>query len=97
MSCGVGYRRSSDPELLWLWCRPAAPALIRPLAWELPYAVGAVLKRQKQTNKQVLLMNICEKIKNKNTDHELKNWKVWEKVKQLSIRQIKVSISGETM
>ena len=24
--------------LLWLWCRPAAIALIRPLAWEPPYA-----------------------------------------------------------
>ena len=36
MSCGVGCRRSLDPELLW--CRPAAVALIQPLAWELPYA-----------------------------------------------------------
>ena len=25
-----------DPALLWLWCRPAAAALIRLLAWELP-------------------------------------------------------------
>ena len=23
MSCGVGRRRSLDPALLWLWCRPA--------------------------------------------------------------------------
>ena len=32
MSCGVGRRHSSDPELLWLWlwCRLAAVALIRP-------------------------------------------------------------------
>ena len=30
--------------------RPAAVALIRPLVWELPYAVGASLKRKiKQT------------------------------------------------
>ena len=28
--CGVGCRCGSDPELLWLWCRPAAVALIRP-------------------------------------------------------------------
>ena len=41
-----------DPKLLWLWCRPAATALIQPLAWEPPYAVGVALKRQKQTNKQ---------------------------------------------
>ena len=32
-----------DPALLWLWCRPAATALIGPLAWKSPYAVGAVL------------------------------------------------------
>ena len=35
VSCGVGCRRGSDPELLWLWCRPVAAALIRPLAWNL--------------------------------------------------------------
>ena len=47
MSCGVGHTRGSDPEL-WLWCRPAAAALIRPLAWELPYATGVALKRKKK-------------------------------------------------
>ena len=36
-----------DPALLWLWCGPAASAPIRPLAWDLPYAAGAALKRQK--------------------------------------------------
>ena len=41
MGCGVGHL---DPELLWLCCRPAAVALIRPLALELPHAVGAALK-----------------------------------------------------
>jgi len=37
-----------------LWCRLAATAPTRPLAWELPYVAGAVLKRQKnkQTNKK---------------------------------------------
>ena len=29
--------------LLWLWCRQAAIAAIRPLAWELPYAAGVAL------------------------------------------------------
>ena len=38
---------AKDPALLWLWCRPAATALIRPLAWELPYAVGAALEKTK--------------------------------------------------
>ena len=28
--CGVGHRFGSDPELLWLCCRLAATALIRP-------------------------------------------------------------------
>jgi len=53
MSCGVGCRHSSDPALLWLWCRPVAAALIGPLAWEPPYAVGVALEKAKrQTNKQ---------------------------------------------
>ena len=34
-----------DPMLLWLWHSSAAAALIQPLAWELPYAVGGALKR----------------------------------------------------
>ena len=40
MSCGVGCRRGSDLALLWLWCRLAATALIRPLAWEPPICHG---------------------------------------------------------
>ena len=44
VSCGVGRSHSSDLVLLWLWCRPAAVALIGPLAWEPPYAAGAALK-----------------------------------------------------
>ena len=40
------WRRSSDPTLLWLWCRPAAAAPIGPLAWEPPYATSAAPKRQ---------------------------------------------------
>ena len=34
--------------LLWLWYRPAAVAPIRPLAWELPYAAGAAIKRKEK-------------------------------------------------
>ena len=34
----------SNLAWLWLWHRPAAAALIHPLAWELPYAVGVALK-----------------------------------------------------
>ena len=47
VSCDAGLRGSLDPELPWLWHRPAAVALIGPLAWELPYAMGAALKKQK--------------------------------------------------
>ena len=50
MSCGVGQRRSLDPALLWLWRRPAAAAPMRPLAWEVPYAEGAALKKAKNKN-----------------------------------------------
>ena len=53
MSCGVGHRRDLDLALLWLWCRPATVALIQPIAWEPPGAVGVALKKQnKQTNKK---------------------------------------------
>ena len=38
----------TDLALLWLWGRPAAPAPIPPLAWELPYAAGVALKREKK-------------------------------------------------
>ena len=48
MSCGVGHRHGLDPLVLWLWRRPAAAAPIRTLAWERPYALGAVLKRPKK-------------------------------------------------
>ena len=36
-----------DLALLWLWCRPAAIPLIRPVDWEPPYAADAALKIQK--------------------------------------------------
>ena len=44
-----------DLVLLWLWCRSAAVALIHPLAWEPPRALGAALKRQKTKRKNCLL------------------------------------------
>ncbi|MFX3722985.1 hypothetical protein ACJBPS_10480, partial [Streptococcus suis] len=45
---GVAHRRGSDLALPWLWCRPEATAMIRTLAWELPYAADVALKRQKE-------------------------------------------------
>ena len=51
-SCGVGCRCGSDPALLWLWCRLAAVALIRPLAWEAPYAASAALRSKIKKKKK---------------------------------------------
>ena len=45
MSCGVGHRHSSDPKLLWLWCRLAAVAPVGLLAWEHLFPTGVALKR----------------------------------------------------
>ena len=52
MSCDVGHTHGSDLALLWLWCRPAATALIQPLAWEPPYAAGVALKSKKKKKKK---------------------------------------------
>jgi len=51
VSCGVGCRCGSDLALQWLWCRPAAVALIRLLAWEVAYAMGVALKKTQKSNK----------------------------------------------
>jgi len=52
MSYSVGCRCGSDPALLWLWRRPAFTALIRPQAWEPPYAAGAALGKTKKGKKK---------------------------------------------
>ena len=64
MSCGVGHRRSLDPTLLWLLCRLAAIAPIRPLAWEPLYTVGAA-QGKKKTNKQTNKKNPQKNKKNR--------------------------------
>ena len=46
-----------NPELLWLWRRPASTVPIRPQAWEPPYAVGVApekAKRQKEKKGSLL-------------------------------------------
>ena len=48
MICGVGGKSGWDLVLLWPWRRPATVALIRSLAWEIPYAEGAGLKSKKK-------------------------------------------------
>ena len=58
MSSDIGCRGDCDLELLWLWCRPAAVALIGPLAWEFPCAVGVALikkiKKKKRSNQSIM-------------------------------------------
>ena len=62
VSCGVGgCRCGSDPVLLWLWHRPAAMALNRPLAWESPHAASAALKKKKK-RKYSLCFHFLEEI-----------------------------------
>ena len=60
----------ADAARIWrcreLWCRPAATAPIRPLAWEPPCAAGVALKRPKKkilisSNPQILF-SLTEKI-----------------------------------
>ena len=46
MSCSVDHRCGLDPAWLWLWHRLSATASIRPLAWELLYAVGVALRKK---------------------------------------------------
>ena len=46
--------------VLRLWRRPAAVALIQPLAGELPYATSAALKSQKKKKKKAALDPVPE-------------------------------------
>ena len=61
---------------LWLWCRPAAVALIQPLAWELPYAMGVALKSKKIKNSMVIfgvkseILQIVSNLGHKERDDE---------------------------
>ena len=62
MSCGVGRRRGLDPTLLWLRRSPVATALIRPLAWESPYAPGVALKKKKKGNQRERELQMCARL-----------------------------------
>ena len=68
MSWGVGCRLGSDPALLWLWCRLAAAALIRPLGWEPPYAAGAALEKAKR--QKIIIIIIIKFKKRKECEKE---------------------------
>ena len=51
MSYGVSHRHGLELAFLWLWCRPAAAAPIRPLAWELHIPCCGPKKTKKKKNK----------------------------------------------
>ena len=53
MSCGVARRLAVNPALLWLWCRLASVAPIRPLAWKLPCAAGVALRSKKRKEEEL--------------------------------------------
>ena len=56
-----------DPELLWLWCRLAVAALIQHLAWDLPYATGAALKKKAKKGVSV----VAQWLTNPTRNHEV--------------------------
>ena len=64
MNCGIGCRHGLDLALLWLWCRPAATAPIRPLAWEPPYATERPKEIAKththEKKKSTIIMRVTE-------------------------------------
>ena len=55
MTCRGVCRCGSDLALLCLWHGAAATALIIPLAWEPPYAVGTALKKTKKKKDSMVL------------------------------------------
>ena len=60
MSCDIVRSQGSDLVLLWLWYGPAATALIGPLAWEPPYAMGAALEKTKKKKKKKVTVKPSE-------------------------------------
>ena len=60
VSCGVGRRCGLNLSLLWLQCKSTAIALIRSLAWDLPYATPAALNKNKKSKENITVaMFIC--------------------------------------
>ena len=66
MSYVIGCRCGLNPWLLWLWCRPAAAALIQPLAWDLAYAISVAPKKQRKKERAEI--------------KDIENWKSIEKI-----------------
>ena len=79
LSCGAGRRQGLDPTLLWLWHRPVATAVVQPLAWETPNAVGAALKKNKKRNKTYKLLQS----KRNHKQNEKKTYRLQENIWKL--------------
>ena len=67
MSCGVGCRHGSDLALLLAVVWAVAVALIQPLAWELPYALGAAHEKKKKNQG---VSTVARWVKNLTSIHE---------------------------
>ena len=69
MSCGVGHGWGLDPSLLWLWCRPAAAALIQTLSLGTSICHGCgPIKQKIKKLKLKLEKKHTTKIHNRKTD-----------------------------
>ena len=85
VSCGINLRCGSGLVLLWLWCRPAAIAPIRPPAWELSYALRTALgqiKKKKERKKK----KVRKKKTNKKNYLKFLLWLSGLKIKLVSMR-----------
>ena len=88
MSCSVGCRLSSDPELLWLWCRLAATAPIRPPSlgtkeWQKD-------KTNKQTKKPRNLFIFLLELRSCNLSGQMvcKGWAMWDECVTLLVKVV---------
>ena len=61
----------SDPAFLWLWCRSAPVAQVRPQTREPPYAAGTDLKKKKKKLQKLCFVDI-RKLRKKWQQDELK-------------------------
>ena len=71
-SCSLGHRCGSDLLLLRLCRRPAAVALIQPIAWELPRAAGGPSKEEKGEKKKKKTGTL--KLSTQATEDEISAW-----------------------
>ena len=73
VGCSVGGRHGLHPILPWLWHRPVAVALIRPLAWELAYTSSVVLKSKKKKKQKKKKQKARNKKRKKERKHIVLN------------------------